>query len=149
MTFTPHKLTAEALMWIHADAVHSEGNTSGGQLVLSLSFASPPVSQVLCWYSVLALSVCAECAQFHITEPRGDLESRLLQLPSRLCFLRCCLRACSDENSSAADLWTLEQERLWTSSKSQCQGGLCSYLFTCIQQWNTTSAAGVCSPQIR
>lgn len=69
MTVTPLKLRAEVLMGIHTDAVHSEGNTSGGQLVPSLSFASPPVSQVLCWYSVLALGVCAECAQFHITEP--------------------------------------------------------------------------------
>lgn len=69
MAFTPLKLTAEILMGIHTDAVHSEGNTSGGQLVLSLSFVSSLVTQMLCWYSVLPLSVHSERAQCHITEP--------------------------------------------------------------------------------
>lgn len=57
MAFTPLKLTAEVLMGIHPDAVHGEGNPSGGQLALSLSFASSLVTQVLWWHSVLPLSV--------------------------------------------------------------------------------------------
>lgn len=59
MAFTPLKLTAEILMGIHPDAVHGEGNPSGGQLVLSLSFAS----------SLVALCASSECAQYHGIEP--------------------------------------------------------------------------------